>query len=142
MEKSAAKRAVLKLPVQELDWKAIPENTKKIFFQFEVSGTGTKIFSLVAYPAYRNGKKWSIGKKIPLVNKKGAERIELSLPLTLGNLELNYTDLKNWPLTKGSKLVFTPQLYSKNPHAEYSVTDGVSQSRVTAKPSPPALPLD
>jgi hypothetical protein len=142
MEKSAAKRAVLKLPVQELDWKAIPANTKKIFFQFEVSGNGTKTFSLVAYPAYRNGKKWSIGKKIPLVNKKGAERKELSLPLTLGNLELNYADLKKWQLSEGSKLVFTPQLYTKNAHAEYSVTDGVSQSRVTAKPSPPALPLD
>ena len=144
MKNKSAKKPVLKLAVQELNWKLIPKNTKKIFFQFDlqVTGNGTKKLSLVAYPAYKSSGKWVIGNKIPMQNKKGAKMKELKLPLTLGNLELDCSDLKSWSLSGKSKLVFMPKLYRKNPHAEYIVTDDVTQSMVSAKPSPPASPLE
>lgn len=138
-----AKKSTIKLPVQALNWGAIknPSRLWKIFFQFDVqaSGDGHKFFRLVAYPAYKSRGKCTIGKKIPLTVKRWKKFQELPLPLTLGNLELKYQDIKNKFALHGKKqLELTPFLHASNPHAGYTVSDG--SSALNANPSPPAPP--
>jgi hypothetical protein len=138
------KKGTLQLPVQTLSLSRIKDwdKLRKIFFQFDISlsANGGKIFGLVAYPAYRKKGKWVIAKRIPLQVVEDVKRYELPLPLTLGNLEMKRSDLKRLMRRGGRKLVFTPQLYRANAHAEYLVSDENSTSTMLAKPSPPAPP--
>ena len=141
MEKKLIKKGNIRLPGQILRWSQVPAKTQKIFLQFEitVSGNGVKRFGLVAYPAFKSGNTWKIQKKITLQDRKGGQTKSLNLPITLGNLEISCSDLMG-QVTKKSRLILTPKLYSKNPHAEYLITDETSQYSATANPSPPASP--
>ena len=140
------KKGTIKLPVQTLNWKLIKKtkDLKKIIFQFDVklSGSGSKVFNLVAYPAYRANGKWKFGKKIALPVQKGAPGHELRLPITLGNLELKYTKIKSWISSINSKLTFTPHFYKQNPHVSYTVSDGTNSTNLLANPCPPAKPAE
>lgn len=138
-----SKKSTIRLPVQTLNWSLVkkPDKLWKIFFQFDVHAdhSGRKTFSLVAYPAYKNGSKCTIGPRISLKNKKNSKVHELKLPLTLGNLEMKHSDMKKtFSLTGKTQLLFTPHFYHANPHADYLVSDGTST--LTANPSPPAKP--
>ncbi len=142
------KPASLHLPIQTLDWSAVPDKAQKILLQFEiyVSKSGRKRFGLVVYPAWKTGKHWKFGSAIELANKKRGGSIALPLPLTLGNLEISCKALKDMNLDEDAVLLFTPVMFSANPHAAYDVTlDGDrtgSGDVVTANPSPPARPQD
>ena len=137
-------KGTIKLPVQTLNMKLIKQDElKKIIFQFDVkhSDNGSKVFSLVAYPAYR-GKKWRFGKRIEMPVKSGVKLIRLKLPLTLGNLDLKSESLKDLTILKDAMLTFTPYLYKENNHAAYTVSDGVSIVDLYANPCPPGKPAE
>ncbi len=144
-EQMTSKKGTISLPVQKLNWKLIEktEELKKIVFQFDVSmDCDHKIFSLVAYPAYRIGGKWKFGKKIPLAVQSDTDQKKLDLPLTIGNLELKYNRVEKFFGKDVSKLTFTPFVYKENPHVAYGVSDGISVKVLTAKPCPPARPSE
>jgi hypothetical protein len=141
MEKKATK--TIKLPVQAFEPALIPNRDKihKLMFQFDVdeNAEGQKVFTLVAYPAYKKGGEWEIGKRIPLTLHKDGGSEELPLPLTLGNLELPRKDIKKWLKSKDNLILkFTPYLYDKNQHAAYIVSDGTTTA--DANPIPPGSP--
>ncbi len=144
MAKSSKKQPALRLAAQTLNWNLIKnlEGVRKIYFQFDVSASanGSKRFNLVAYPAYKKSGKWVIGPKIPL-DKKPGKLYNIKLPVTLGNLELDGRDLSTLLRSDPKQVLFIPQHYKPNPHVEYMVTDGASQTNLKANPSPPALPL-
>jgi len=146
MARSTSSKQILRLPVQTLSLSSIKELDKlcKIFLQFDLKGTvrGQAIFNLVAYPAYKSRKDGQllIGKKIPLTIQKPVKFQELRLPLTLGNLEIVFEELRKKGANEKTKLVFTPRLYRANPHAEYLVDESSGQFSLLAKPSPPAPP--
>jgi hypothetical protein len=144
---SSKSKRVIQLPVQVLNWKSIkdPGNLYKIFFQFDIklNPKGEKIYSLIAYAAYRYGKetKMFFGKKIPLSVKRPVEFFDLKLPVTLGNLELLHEDIiSQVKPTEKTRLIFRPYYFKTNPHAAYQVSDEAGQGRLNAKPSPPAPP--
>jgi hypothetical protein len=141
MEKKMTK--TIMLPVQTFKPELIPNRDKihKLMFQFDVdeNAEGQKVFTLVAYPAYKKGSEWEIGERILLSLHKDGEVKELPLPLTLGNLELPRKDIKKWLKSKDDlTLTFTPYLYDKNAHAAYTVSDGTTTA--TANPIPPGNP--
>jgi hypothetical protein len=143
---SSTQKGIIKLPVQTLNWKLVKKtkDLKKIIFQFDVklSGNGSKVFAIIAYPAYRYKGKWKFGKRIALPVKEGVPEHELRLPITLGNLELKYSKIKKWICSVDSKLTFTPHFYKQNPHVSYKVTDGVNSTDLLANPCPPAKPAE
>lgn len=149
MAKKNNKKGYLRLPKQVLNWSSVPKETIKILLQFDVTlyANGSKRFGIVGYPAKKNGKKWAFGLKILLSDKAGYKYVKLPLPITLSNLELSCDDVKvKIKPDNKSKLLFTPKLYTDNPHASYDVTLGGAKSgssaRVSANPCPQARPAD
>ena len=138
------KKTIIKLPVQTLNLDNIKKlnRLRKIILQFEVSleDAADSMFALVAYPVYRGKKKYKIGKALPLEVEKGEITIELPLPLTLGNLELSYSQIKSLRKSGKGPLKFKPYLYEKNAHAAYYVTDNIGQVTEEANPTPPGRP--
>jgi hypothetical protein len=135
----------LELPVQVLNWNAFrnKKNLRKIYLQFELKAgaDGGTVFGLVAYPAYKSGKTWSVGTKVVLADQEGSKLYPLSLPITLGNLELGYKEIQK--LRRSSpkeKLIFKPRYYKKNPHAAYDVADESGRTTALANPTPPGRP--
>ena len=143
--KKNEKKGGLFLPVQVLNWSTFRDDNKlwKIFLQFELmQGPGGRMmFELVAYPAYSSGKdscNW--GNKKRLTIQKGSKMHRLSLPITLGNLELGPEEISKLRKSKGQRLVFTPRLYKANPHAAYTVADETGTTSALANPTPPGRP--
>jgi hypothetical protein len=145
MKQKTKKKESIHLPVQSLRLSAIRDidNLCKIFFQFDVNArrAGRPVLTLVAYPAYYGGKNQGLyfGKKIKLTVQKPLKMHALPVPITLGNLEISFEELKSsMNIDKSTKLILRPRLFKANAHAEYMITDGTST--VEAKPSPPAPP--
>ncbi len=141
---NTGKSRTISLPVQSLHWENVKmKRLRRIIFQFEVSITAKNEegFQLVAYPLYKRKGKWAVGEKIPLELKKDSGTVELPLPLTLGNLEVNFKKIKKY--IKKGKEVFTLKAYhyDKNPHAAYTLLDENGLTVASANPCPPGRPL-
>ena len=130
----------VKLPVQKLVWASIYTNKlHKVFFQFEISQPGANLeIELVAYPAYKDGPNWE-SKRVELPVIAGENPVQLNLPLTFGNIELNQREIQKIQNSGKQEFILRPYMYSQNPHACYELFDG-STSFVRANPSPPAIP--
>jgi|SRR5690606_4781415 len=130
------------LPVHTLNWEGIKtKNLRRIIFQFEIeNGTeGELIYNLVAYCAFRKKGKWKLDKKITLEKVEDKLPVSLTLPITLGNLELRRKDIKKLRKSEIKIFTLTPELFTENPHASYTVSDG-SSDLARLDPSPPAPP--
>lgn len=130
------------LPVHTLNWERFNiKNLRRILFQFEVEPgqDGEKTFSLVAYCAMRKDGKWKLSEKITLEKSGDNMPVQLDIPLTLGNLELRRKDIKKLKKSESKTFILTPKLFSENPHASYTVSDG-TDDLATLNPSPPAPP--
>jgi hypothetical protein len=138
------KNGTISLPDQVLDLGKIKmKKIRRLILQFEVSVTARneKNFQLVAYPLYKKRGEWIIGEKTSLELKKDGGMAQLPLPLTLGNLEIDFKKIKK--CIKTGKEVFTLRAYhyDKNPHAAYTMLDESGQSVASANPCPPGRPL-
>lgn len=145
MEKKATPPpAGIPLPVLQLNLKKIkkPKKVRKIVFQFEVTpGPATALaFNLVAYPLYGKKKKAKPGIPVLLDPVPATGLVELDLPLTLGNLELNANQFRRLLKPGRRTLTFTPYRYEKNPHAAYLISDDSGLMVDAANPVPPGRP--
>ena len=130
------------LPIQILDWERFKiKKIRRVIFQFEIEPgqDGENSFCLVAYGAIRKEGKWELTEKIILEKSAEMAPVQLEIPITLGNLELRRKDLKKLRKSESKIFRLTPKLFSKNPHATYTVSDGTNDL-ATLNPSPPAPP--
>lgn len=144
---------------------------KKVFFQSELRllSNGDATFGVIAYPSWKDGNKWVVGKRIAGIDGGSPIVLPFSPPLAFANNEVvlsaKATGKKRkkksgrkgrWDgfqkliqkkcgrkkLFEKTTLVFSAKI-SDNPHIEYDVTldfgNGTSLKAAT-KPSPPAPP--
>lgn len=151
----------LLLPPQKFQYKEITDQfpvignpKKKVFFQAELRAIadGNATFGIVAYPAWREGNKWVVGKKIDGKDTGAAPKIEpFTVPVAFANNEVVLTlnlskkekkknkkknpkkgrwtglDKMARKACKNEKLLDKATLLfetkiSENPHLEYTVT--------------------
>ncbi len=126
----------VQLPVQKLVRASIDQNKlHKFFFQFEIIESVQGIKRLLgAYPAFLPG--WQT-KRVELPVIDAELTVQINLPLTFGNLEINKPIIQQMNNSKKNEFIMRPILYTQNPHAMYQMFDGTT-SITKANPSPPA----
>ncbi len=149
------------LPPQKFRYKDITDQfpttgnpKKKVFFQAELRSLadGNATFGIVAYPAWKDGNKWEVGKKVTGADTGGQSKVEpFTNPVAFANNEvllsmsLSKKDDKGKKMKKSHKGIWNKFMkmaskgcknekamedvslvfetkISDNPHLEYTVT--------------------